>query len=128
MSLYSNSYTLLLLNNWSAYRNATQSTVERCRSVVVSMSACHTAGRGSLPGPGALLGHLALYIRDCSLNSDETLKAVGPSGVYAREGKISHQSALEMCNLSWTPHSSLEKDNSLNHSCVSPKMGCLEYT
>ena len=28
-----------------------------------------------------------------------------------------------MCNLSWTPHSSLEKDNSLNHSCVSPKMG-----
>ena len=33
-----------------------------------------------------------------------------------------------MCNLSWTPHSNLEKDNSLNHSCVSPKMGCLEYT
>ena len=32
-----------------------------------------------------------------------------------------------MCNLSWTPHSSLEKDNSLNHSCVSPTMGCLEY-
>ena len=21
-----------------------------------------------------------------------------------------------------------QKDNSLNHSCVSPKMGCLEYT
>ena len=33
-----------------------------------------------------------------------------------------------MCNLSWTPNSNLEKDNSLNHSCVSPKMGCLEYT
>ena len=33
-----------------------------------------------------------------------------------------------MCNLLWTPHSNLEKDNSLNHSCVSPKMGCLEYT
>ena len=33
-----------------------------------------------------------------------------------------------MCNLSWTPHSNLEKDNSLNNSCVSPKMGCLEYT
>ena len=48
--------------------------------------------------------------------------------VYARGSKRSHQSALEMCNLSWTPHSSLEKDNSLNHSCVSPKMGCLEYT
>ena len=26
-----------------------------------------------------------------------------------------------------TPHSSLEKDNSLNYSCVSPIMGCLEY-
>ena len=33
-----------------------------------------------------------------------------------------------MCNLSLTPHSNLEKDNSLNHSCVSPNMGCLEYT
>ena len=33
-----------------------------------------------------------------------------------------------MCNLSGIPHSNLEKDNSLNHSCVSPKMGCLEYT
>ena len=40
------------------------------------------------------------------------------SGVYARRSKRSHQSALEMCNLSWTPHSSLEKDNFLNHSCV----------
>ena len=28
-----------------------------------------------------------------------------------------------MCNLSSNPNSSLEKDNSLNHSCVSPKMG-----
>ena len=50
------------------------------------------------------------------------------SGVYARGSKRSHQSALEMCNLSWIPHSSLEKDNSLNHSCVNPKIGCLEYT
>ena len=32
-----------------------------------------------------------------------------------------------MCNLSWTPHSSLEMDNSLNHSCGSPRMDCLEY-
>ena len=50
------------------------------------------------------------------------------SGVYARGSKSSHQSELEMCNLSWTPYSSLEKDNSQNHSYVSPKMGCLEYT
>ena len=31
-------------------------------------------------------------------------------GVYARGSKISHQSALEMCNVSWIPHSSLEKE------------------
>ena len=30
-----------------------------------------------------------------------------------------------MCNMSWTLHSSLEKDNTLNHLCVSPRMGCL---
>ena len=50
------------------------------------------------------------------------------SGVLARGSKRSLQSELAMCNLSATPHSSLEKDNSLNHSCVSPKMGCLDYT
>ena len=32
-----------------------------------------------------------------------------------------------MCNLAWTPDSNLEKDNSLNHSCVSHRMDCLEY-
>ena len=36
------------------------------------------------------------------------------SGVYARGSKRSHQSALEMCNLSWTPPL-LEKDNSKNN-------------
>ena len=42
------------------------------------------------------------------------------SCVYARVSKISHQSALKMCrpNLLWTPHSSLEKDNSPTHSSV----------
>ena len=62
----------------------------------------------------------------CLCLSEEALKLL--SGVYAGGSKISHQSAVEMCNLSWTPHSSLEKDNSLNHSSVSPKMDCLEYT
>ena len=38
-------------------------------------------------------------------------------GVYARGSKRTHQSALEMYNFLWTPDdSSLEKDNSLNHS------------
>ena len=74
--------------------------------------------------------NLALYIRDCvSLClSDETLKAVDQSllsGVYARGSKRSHQSALEMCNLSWTPHSSLEKDNSLNHSVLAQRWAVL---
>ena len=38
-------------------------------------------------------------------------------GVDARGSRpeISQQSALEICNLSWNPHSNLEKDNSLNH-------------
>ena len=36
------------------------------------------------------------------------------SGVYARGSKTSHQSSLEMCNLSWTPPL-LEKDNSKNN-------------
>ena len=102
---------------------------QRRGSVVVSTSACHAGSPGSIPGPGTYdiirCKNLALYIRDCvSLClSDETLKSRWSllSGVYARGSKISHQSALEMCNL-WTPHSSLEKDNSLNHSCVSPKI------
>ena len=54
--------------------------VRMCGSVVVSTSACHAAGQGSIPRPGTLLcKNLALYIRDCvSLClSDETLKAVG---------------------------------------------------
>ena len=46
---------------------------------------------------------------------EEKIKAVGPflvlSDVYARGSKRLHQSALEMCALSWTP-SLLEKDNS----------------
>ena len=98
---------------------------------MVSTSAWHAAGRGSIARLGRrsiMCKNMALYIGDCvSLClSDETVKAVGPFYLVsmARGRKRSHQSALEMCNLLWTPHSSLEKDNSLNHSCVSPKMGC----
>ena len=39
------------------------------------------------------------------------------SGVYARGSKRSHQSALEMFNLSWTPPL-LEKDNSNKNNRV----------
>ena len=40
------------------------------------------------------------------------------SGVYVRGSKISHQSALEMCNFLWTPHSSLEKETTLSTTPV----------
>ena len=52
----------------------------------------------------------------CHCLSEETLKSRRSllSGVYARGSKRSHQSALEMCNLSWTPPL-LEKDNSKNN-------------
>ena len=61
--------------------------------------------------------------------SDETQKHVGPFYLVSMPGEIIDPTqGLFMCNLSWTPHSKLEKDNSLNHSCVSPKMGCLENT
>ena len=58
-------------------------------SVVVSTSACHAAGRGSLPGPGACKTWLCtleiVYL--CLL--DETLKRRWSllSGVYARGSK-----------------------------------------
>ena len=75
--------------------------------------------------------NLALYIRDCvSCLSDETLKAVGPFYLVSMPGEVKDPTSLhwKCVTCRGLPHSSLEKDNSLNHSCVSPKMGCLEYT
>ena len=65
---------------------------------------------------------MALYIRDCvSLClSDDTLKAVGPFYLVSMPGEV--KDPTQGVNVSWTPHSSLEKDNSLNHSCVSPNI------
>ena len=85
---------------------------------VTQVGATHAAVRGSIP-----CSDLALNSRECVYLclSDETLKAVGQSllfGVYAGGRKISHKG-------SWTSQPSLEKDNSLSHSCVSPSMGCL---
>ena len=97
-------------------------------------------GRG-----GSVVGALSLNIRDfVSLvgrggsvvgtplrNLDKfvypTLRWSLLCGVYAMGSKISHTRG-NMCNLSWTPYCSLEKDTSLNNSCVSPRMGCLVYT
>ena len=47
---------------------------------------------------------------------------------YARGSMPNYPTPGYICmsNLSWTSHSSLEKENSRrNHSCVSPTMGCL---
>ena len=44
------------------------------------------------------------------------------SGVYARGSKISHQSALEICNLSWTPPL-VEKDNSKHNHVYNTVIG-----
>ena len=70
---------------------------------------------------------ISYHIISVSFGRDTKIRWSLLSGVYARGSKISHTGG-KMCNLSWTPHYSLDKDNSLNHSCVSPRMDCLEYT
>ena len=81
-----------------------------------------------IPGPGTWhvirCKNLAISV---SFGGDTKSRRSLPSGVYASRSKDPTHGVI-LCNLSWTPHSNLEKDNSLNHSCVSPKMGCLEYT
>ena len=54
--------------------------------------------------------------------SDERLKAVGPFYLVSMPGKV--KDITQGVNVSLSPHSSLEKDNYLNHSCVSPGMDC----
>ena len=77
-------------------------------------------------GPGVIIRckNLALYIRDCvSLClSDETLKAVGPFYLVSMPGEVKDPTQGVNRHI---PCRGLH--TSLNHSCVSPKMGCLEY-
>ena len=81
----------------------------------------HTTRFNYIPGHFGNSVYPALPV---SFGGDSKSRRSLLSGVYASRSKRSHQSALEMCNLPWTPHSSLGKDT----SCVSPKIGCLEYT
>ena len=69
--------------------------------------------------------NLALNIRDClSLClSKETLKAVGPFYLVPMPGEAKDPTQGVNRQI---PCRGLH--TSLNHSCVSPKMGCLEYT
>ena len=64
----------------------------------------------------------------CQCLSEETIKAVGSFYMVSmQEGsKIAHQSALEMCNLSWTP-SLLDKDNCKITLCIILKFECSQY-
>ena len=51
----------------------------------------------------------------CQCLSEETLKTVGPFYLVSMPGEVKDptgQSALEMCNLSWTPPPTLRDDTS----------------
>ena len=71
---------------------------ERRGSVVVSTSACHTAGPGFDPPTRRIIRckNLALYIRDwlflCLL--DETLKAAGPFYLVSMPGEVKDPTSL----------------------------------
>ena len=59
--------------------------------------------------------------------SDDTLKAVGSLYLVSPLGEVKYPTHGEICILSWTPHSSQEKDNCIIHYRVSHTMGRLEY-
>ena len=93
---------------------------------MVGRSLSTPAARVQFPGREARIircKNLALYIRDCEslCLSDETLKAVGPFYLVSMPGEVKDPTqgvGLKMCNLSWTPHSNLEKDNSLKKTLL----------
>ena len=70
-----------------------------CSGLSYSTSACHAAGRRSLPGPGALLlcKNLALNIRDClslCLSEKTLVKAVGPFNLVSMPGEVKYPTSL----------------------------------
>ena len=91
------------------------------------MSAWHAAGRGfdsrtrhvSLLGVKTWLSTLEIVY--CL--SEETLKAVGPLYLVSMPGEVKYPTQGVNRQI---PCRGLH--TSLNHSCVSPKMSCLEYT
>ena len=109
--------------------------MKQCANTRLGRPTLHASSPGSPPGLGEYYSrceNLDLYIRDCEslCLSDETVKAVGPfyrSGVYARGSKRSHTGGK--CVTCRGLHIlTYEGQLSKNHSCVSPKLGCLEYT
>ena len=59
--------------------------------------------------------------------SDETLKTVGPFYLVSMPGEVKDpahgENVQPVVDVTF-----LEENNSFNHSCVSPSVGCLEYT
>ena len=66
-------------------------------------------------------GHISMSTDDVS-EATPAMPASPWRHSYARCSEIA-----QLGYVSWTPHSTLEKDNSLNYSCLSPSMGWLEY-
>ena len=67
-----------------------------------------------------------LFISSCQCLSEETLKVVGPFYIVPMPGEIKCPAKVGKMLLV-ADFIVLEKDNSeVNHSCVSPTMGCLE--
>ena len=62
------------------YKTRLHFPIERRGNEVVSTSACHADGRGSIPGPLRL--------------SDETLKAVGPFYMVSIPGEVKYPTSL----------------------------------
>ena len=93
-------------------------------TVCVSLVGCASSVAGA---PLCNLGKLIYHTLPVSLGWETIFSCSSLlSSAYAR-GSIKSHTGGKRCNLSWTPHSSLEKVNSLNNSCVSPRMGHLEY-
>ena len=98
-----------------------------------STSAWRAAGRGSIPRPGTLglktwlsIGHYRLCI-SMSFGGDTKSRWSLLSGVYVRGSEISHQSALDMCNLSWTPHYIAYRRTTLSTTPVLAQRWVLDY-
>ena len=68
-------------------------------------------------------GNSVYPVLPVSFEGDIKIRRYFLSGVYARGSKISHQSALEMCKLSWTPPL-LEKRTLKTTLCIILKFEC----
>ena len=112
----------------------TSSLQKRLSSVVVSTSTWHPVIRGSilirdyvsLAGHGSSVAGRHFRCPCIAHVLRMTHYAIGPFYLVSMLGEVKDPTCKCKCvtRVSCTP---LEKNNSLNHSCVSPRMGCLAY-